>query len=51
MTLTASVGVASARDAADPAALAQCADRRLCEAKHAGRNRVAARAADYHWLR
>ena len=40
MTLSASIGVASAPDAADLDALAKLADRRLYEAKRAGRDRI-----------
>jgi diguanylate cyclase len=45
MTVSASIGVASAPDAADLDALAKLADRRLYEAKRAGRDRVVGRAA------
>jgi PleD family two-component response regulator len=42
MTLTASTGVATAENASDLRALTEIADRRLYEAKHAGRDRVVA---------
>jgi diguanylate cyclase (GGDEF)-like protein len=42
LALTASVGVASADDAVDLESLARIADRRLYDAKHGGRDRVAA---------
>jgi diguanylate cyclase (GGDEF)-like protein len=42
MTVTTSVGVASGQDAVDLDALAKLADRRLYEAKRAGRDRVVA---------
>jgi diguanylate cyclase (GGDEF)-like protein len=42
LTLTASVGLATAAEEVDLDALARVADRRLYDAKHAGRDRVAA---------
>ena len=45
MALSASIGVASATDAADVDALGTLADQRLYEAKRAGRDRVVDRAA------
>jgi diguanylate cyclase (GGDEF)-like protein len=40
MTVTASVGIATARDGIEPDVIAQLADRRLYEAKRGGRDRV-----------
>jgi diguanylate cyclase (GGDEF)-like protein len=42
MTLTASIGVATAETAGDLRALTEIADQRLYEAKRAGRDRVVA---------
>jgi diguanylate cyclase (GGDEF)-like protein len=41
--VTVSIGIAAAREAASPGDLLELADRRLYDAKHAGRNRVHAR--------